>query len=506
MPDHKQTRALVHRCMSVFALFPYEDCVGISFGIVSHGTACAFSPPGGSYGPSHGEWCVHVKKPGILAASLAFAFGLIFLATSCGGDSRAEKPQSNNGRIEVEFWHAMGSNQGRAVNELVDEFNRSQDRYFVQSVYQGNYKALNQKLIASVYAGGSPAISQMYPGWATRFFRYGYLQNAAHFVENDPEFAAQLDDFYPVVLEENIFTHPETGERILSTLPFNKSVYVLYVNQTRMEALGWTEPPRIWDDLIRLAEEMTVHPEGSPQPTFYGFGTRTYVEDLTVQAMAAGMTLMDEETGEILVNTPEVHEAFRFLRRLVTGDAGGKQVGYVESGYLSNAFGSERVGMFISSTASFTYNDMSVGNKFVWNAFRVPKRDEETEGKTLMQGTNLGIFKGVPPDAQLGAWEFAKFLSSPEINAKWAIQTGYMPVRRATLDVPAFAEHLQRDGRYANAVETMNTSTFEPRVLYWESVRDVVDRQVDAVMNGRRMVEPALADAEKQIRAIQVSQ
>lgn len=407
--------------------------------------------------------------------------------------------------VEVEFWHGMGSKQGQTVNEIADKFNQSQDKWRVVPVYQGRYNSLSQKLIASCYARRNPAMSQMYPGWTTRFFQYGYLRSAADFIAEDADFRENhLPDYYETMLAENTLLHPQTGEPTLVTIPFNKSVYVLYVNQTRLEELGWTHPPRTWEEFSRLSLEMTVWPEGAAQPTVYGFASRPYIEDFTVQALSAGSQLMNEETGEILIDSPESIAALEFLRSLVTGD-GRKRSGYVDTEYLSGPFGSGRIGMFIASTASFPFNDMAVGNRFVWNAYPIPARDENTESMTLMQGTNVGIFSGLSDAENEASWEFVKFLTSPEMTAYWAMATGYMPVRRSVMDIPEFREFMDANERYANAVSTLDRAAYEPRKMYWETVRLVITREVEAFLLGRKSAEEAMAAARRAIEQVQKS-
>lgn len=422
---------------------------------------------------------------------------------ACGlaaGCTRA--PEKSEGRTVIEFWHAMGSGQGRAVNELADRFNKSQEKYYVRTVYQGRYDALNQKLIASLYAGRNPALSQMYPGWTSRFHSFGYLEPVENFLKNDPEFAAQIPDFYPVMIEEATIEDPATGEKTLVTLPFNKSVYVVQANWTMMEKLGWSEPPRTREEFIRLAEAMTVMPEGATRPTVHGFAVRGMIEDFTVQVMAANGELLDEKTGEILVDSPKTIESLKFLVRLVKSDDK-KPIGYVESNYLSSVLGSELVGMYIASTASYPFNDDAVGNKFIWRAFAVPAADPSTTPRTLMQGTNVGIYKNLTPDEKEAAWAFSKYLVEPETNALWAKLTNYMPVRRATLEVPEFAALMEANISYANAVATLDTAAYEPRMMYWESVRQTLNRTVQAVLLGREEPEAAMAAARKEIELIQ---
>lgn len=434
------------------------------------------------------------------ALTVAILALFIPLLSSC--DS-AEGARDIDDRIVVEFWHAMGSGHSAALNEIASLFNESQDRYNVVPIYQGRYNSLSQKLIASMYARRSPAMSQMYPSWTARFYQYGYLEPLNTFMDRDPDFTqADLDDFFPVMIEENTLINPETGEPELTGLPFNKSVFVLFINEERMRNAGWDEPPTTWAELQELAEAMTVRNEAGQVQTF-GFASRPYIEDLTIFNMASDTQLLDEYTQEILINTEATAASLRFLHGLVSGEEGSSRVGYVENDYLTAPFASEIVAMYVSSTAGLPFNERAIQTRFPWTVTRVPSRDAETEGRTLMQGTNVGIFRHVPEEVQQGAWEFLKFLSTAEMNAKWASATGYMPIRYSTLEVPEFKEFLNRDRRFANAVATLPHATYEPRLIYWESVRQVISQQVEAVLFNRRTIPDVLRDAHRTVETVQ---
>ncbi|MCC6545717.1 ABC transporter substrate-binding protein [Candidatus Sumerlaeota bacterium] len=415
-----------------------------------------------------------------------------------------EKPRDGE-RIKLEFWHAMGAAQGRSVNDITELFNKSQTKWQVRAIYQGQYNTLSQKLIASCYAGRQPALSQMYPSWAYRFHRYGYLIPIDEFLKSDPDFKKNdIPDFYPTMLAENTLKRPGKDAPELVSLPFNKSVYMLCVNQTRMEAAGWKEPPKTWAELRKLAEELTVVPADGGPPTTFGFASRPLIEDLTVEAFAANKQLMDEDTGIVNLDSPDVIGAMEFIHSLVTKQDG-KQLGYVEPGYLNGAFGAEKIAMYVCSTASFSFNDSAVGNKFIWRAYRMPSRDENTPGKTLMQGTSVGIFAGLDEEEKQGAWEYLKFLTSTEMTAKWSQETGYMPVRRSARNSPVLLERIKKDPSFANAIAILEDASFEPRFGWWESARNLLNREVEAVMFGRKTPKEAMSFAAKQVRDMQKS-
>lgn len=441
------------------------------------------------------------------------------LLASCGTRPANELPRDANGRILVEFWHAMSGEQAAALNDLVDQFNQSQQTYAVNAVYQGHYNSLQQKLIASLYAGRQPAASQMYGGWATRFLQAGVLQPVDHFIASDADFRDNhLADLEPAFLDDNTYRlartaegeyrlDPEAGEPLLATLPFNKSVYVLYVNDTLMHQVGFDKPPADWDELARLAKAMTDRT--NPASVRYGFATRPNVEAFTPLLMAAGINHMDEREVEFRFADEPGQAALTYLADLVLGD---NASGYVEPSYLSGPFGQGRIGMYIGSTASFPFNDSAVGTKFIWRAYPVPPRTTATEGRTLSQGTNVGVFRrgmpggsDTPAEVQQGAWQFLRFLASPEPAAEWAIRTGYVPVRRSSRELPTMQAYIEKNVNYSNALATTSSAMSEPRPTWWDSIRMFMDREVDAVLSNGKDPNAALGDALRNARMIQKS-
>lgn len=74
-------------------------------------------------------------------------------STSTSSDKSAnndEKTTENVGdRTTIVFWHSMGGNLNDAIDHLVDEYNNSQDKYFVKAEFQGEYDDALTKLRSS---------------------------------------------------------------------------------------------------------------------------------------------------------------------------------------------------------------------------------------------------------------------------------------------------------------------------------------------------------------------
>ena len=83
---------------------------------------------------------------GIMAASLAAPCSV----------SAAEK-------TTITFWHAMGGTNGEVLQQIVDDFNASQDEIEIKAEYQGTYDDTITKLKAAMQSdSGLPDVCQMY--------------------------------------------------------------------------------------------------------------------------------------------------------------------------------------------------------------------------------------------------------------------------------------------------------------------------------------------------------
>src|SRR5690606_26066235 len=153
--------------------------------------------------------------------------------------------------VKITFWHALGGEHGEIIADLVAEFNASQDEVLVDAQYQGNYGTLMQKLMAAVAAGDPPTLTGSYNNWTSVFIDADAITPMARFV-NDAQVGLsddELADFFPAFLEAN------TWDGGLYSLPFNKSVQVLYYNKDLLDQAG-VGVPRTMDELAHAVREV----------------------------------------------------------------------------------------------------------------------------------------------------------------------------------------------------------------------------------------------------------
>ena len=77
-----------------------------------------------------------------LIASVLASASLLSLLAGCSGGAAptATGESAGDGPVTIEFWHSMGSTTGELLQEIVDEFNASQDDVYVEAIYQGGVR------------------------------------------------------------------------------------------------------------------------------------------------------------------------------------------------------------------------------------------------------------------------------------------------------------------------------------------------------------------------------
>jgi multiple sugar transport system substrate-binding protein len=378
--------------------------------------------------------------------------------------------------VEVTFWHAIAQAHEAALNEIIESFQASHPHITVRPTYMGAYQDLHTALFAALSTQSRPVLTQMYESWTSEFLEQRLVVPLQVFVDAEGASAeAELADYFPSFLDNNRW-----GD-VLVTLPFNKSVYLLFVNQDLLDAAGLSIP-QTWEEMRQAAVLTTNRDENR-----YGFGVRPIMETFTpLFLMNGGEYVID---GRLNLESPESKETLQLLIDMTHHD----QTAFVESNYLTTAFGQGSVAMFTGSSAGLPYTETAVAGKFRWTVAPLPTHGDHPR-RVLSQGTNVGLITGHDPEVEWAAWEFVKYLTNAENSAGFAQASGYLPVRRSSLRIPAFQQFLEQNPNLAVATSQLEFAAFEPRVPIWETIRNTLNRQI-----GQMLTNPS-ADAESRAR------
>ena len=410
---------------------------------------------------------------------LSLILSLLILLPSLAFSSNPSSGGSSSAPVTIEFWHAMkpGTPRGEAINYLVEKFNQEHPDIRVISRFKGSkkgnpYNQLFRELLISLSLGKPPAIAQSYENWTLQFLASEKLLPLHELVKDDPQFKAQLSDFLRDFYRSNVVN----GE--LVSLPFNKSIYVLYYNEDIFDAFG-IKPPRTWDDLRKISKYIYDNTE------IYGIAINPTVDTF----VAIYLTRYDKPL-------------FRGLHPVFAGYEGIATLNYLKAltDQDKSAVVSRRAyHLFVKGEAAMVITTTSKYERFKRKAnFKVGIAPLPLErGKYPFAGTNLVIFRDIPREKQLAAYTFLKWLLKPENVLYFAMHTGYIPVRKSALQSEKYQKYLQENPEFKSVLDaTLGKLEPQPPVWAWENVRYYLTEAVTNVLIANSSPEEALKRAE----------
>ncbi len=398
----------------------------------------------------------------VLASALAVAAATVPIAAA--------------GPVTITFWHGMSGVLLAPVNQLTADFNKLNPGIVVQAQYQGNYGVLNQKLIAAVAAGNPPTISQVFGNWTDQLMRANAIVPIEKFFKGPGGLSkSELGDFYPVLIKANTF------RGAIWTLPFNKSVYILFYNADLLRQNN-LKVPQTWDEFVQVAKALTREEGG--RVTRYGFVVRPTTDYFTIMLLANGGRFLKPYGKVVDFNSQAGVEALQFLVDLVQR----YKVAYVLPGFADADFGAGKVAMYVATSPGLVFAQAAVGGKFQIGLATLPYKTTKT---TLISGTDVAILAKASPEQQLAAWKYIKFMTGTVGTSRWALATSYLPVRqsaRKTLE----SVYRKQNPLYLPNLESLAIAQTEPAMAEWQEIRDIISDAVEQAILGKATAQQAL--------------
>ncbi len=371
------------------------------------------------------------------------------------------------GKIVVNFWHGMGGPLGRVLEGMIDEYNASQDKYFINGICMGSYDTLQKKILASVVAGRSPDISQNFEALTLKLSRAGKLICLDDLIAQEPDPVAFKADIIPVLLRNNTFS----GK--VWSFPFNKSVPVLYYNKDMFREVGLDpeKPPRTIVELEAYSRKLTRDLDKDGSPDVYGFAlTLRNQWNWGCRFLSYGGNLFDPKTRKVFLDSEASRKATASYSDMIE-----KGLAKFAEGYdHQNEWLAEKVGMFEASIVSRVYLKDKI--KFDHGVAPVPYGDTPA---VILSGTNINIFDNGDPVKVEAAWDFIKWFTNTDNGARWSINSTYLPVRKSSLSSPVLTRALAEDPNFAAPYLQIDYATYDPRIPEWFECRVKISDELE---------------------------
>jgi multiple sugar transport system substrate-binding protein len=369
------------------------------------------------------------------------------------------------------FWHTQGEDRADLLEEIIADYNASGPPMPVEAVYMGSYGDIFQKTRTNLIAGSPPDMAVAYESMVAEYRTQGKVVDLDRLL-NDPQIGLDADDmadFHPSFLEQN--RYPEFDEALLS-FPFTKSLLVLYVNEDRIAEAGFSAAPQTWEEFFEQC--VAVKKLGMK-----GYAFTPDASTLDGMFISRGARLLAPDNRTTLFEEPAIVRTFDFLRRLAA-EGGLSQVDGRSDEDLKE-FVQQKAAFFIRSSTRRPVLQEQIAGKFRWSMNLLP-HDPGIEPMTILYGANICLFdKG--EERVRAAWEFIKHFTSTDVTARWALGSGYMPVRRSAEQSPEMLRWFDLHPVNRRIISMIPAARFEPRPRGWQQVRPLIERvTLDAVL------------------------
>lgn len=412
-----------------------------------------------------------MKKPAI--ASIIVLVILALLTIYPAGALAGEK-------VNVKFWHALSGSKGQVLNEIIRKFHAENPDIVIEAVYvkshdknMGNdYHSLYKRILESIARKNPPDMAQVFENWVCQLTEVGAIVPVEDFIGKPGGISEkEIDDLLPIFRKSNTF------EGKLWTLPFSKSIFVLYYNRDMFKSAGM-KPPGTWNEFRETAGKLTVK-EGN--------GTVRYgaVFEPSVDLFGHYLFSYDGDffkNGKAIFNDQVGIDDMKFWVDMVNKD---------QSALLSfnerDDFLAGRSAMYIDTSSQMGFFNEKA--KFDWGVTFLPRG---TTRKYQLTGTNIAIFSNRDKNKQMASLKFINFMFRKDISLFWTMKTGYLPLTSETVKSSSFQELINKDSRYNVGIQALEYAVVQPKVSAWEMIRGIVNDAMYEALSLRKSPTDAL--------------
>jgi len=403
-------------------------------------------------------------------------------------------------QVEIQWWHAMGGVNGERVNKIADDFNAKQSDYKVVPVYKGNYTETMTAAIAAFRAKQQPHIVQVFEvGTATMMAAKGAVYPVEQLMKDAGE-PFDKKDYLPAVISY----YTTSGGDLLS-MPFNSSTPVLWYNQDAFDKAGVTAAPKTWADMEAASKKLLA----AGYKCGFSFGWQSWVmienfsawHNLALGSKENGFTGLDTE---FTFNNAAVKAHMANIGKWQKSGVfnyGGRR------GDSLPMFTNAECGMWLNSSAY--YGGIKKQAKFKFNQAMLPHYPDVAAKpqNSIIGGATLWVLKGHDMGDYKGVAKFMTHLSSAEVQSWWHQETGYVPITTAAYELSKKQGFYDANPGTDTAIKQLSLNTPTPnskglRFGNFVQIRDVINEEMEAIWNGSKTADAALAAATERGNAL----
>lgn len=422
--------------------------------------------------------------------TLLFSVGV--LAAGCGNSETADSSgnESADGKTTLDFWSFWGSGaRQEVIEEIIDDFNASQDKIEVKYSYQP-WGDIWTKSLSSITAGNPPDVIVQDINSVAQRAEAQQATNLSEYIEE-----GFSDEFYPQLWD----TVEYEGDAY--AVPFNTDTQVIFYNKTLFKEAGISEEqlPQTWEELETVARKLDVK-NGDDFERIGFYPLWNLGADVWALNADDGVSWFDKDEN-VKIDTDNKVEALEWILDWQ------EYYGQDTINRLEAEFGSGVTDPFISGLVAMRAQNINYYSSLAENApddfefgvIQIPEKESGSGHWSWGGGFVLEVPYGAKdPEA---SYEFIKYLSTPEVQEKFGEKSFDIMANRTANENLVNNDNLDENGQmiYQMADENFANTVITPVPLTAPDFSSLVNEQIDQIMLGSKTPAEGLADAQKAV-------
>lgn len=422
--------------------------------------------------------------------TLLFSVGV--LAAGCGNSETADSSgnESADGKTTLDFWSFWGSGaRQEVIEEIIDDFNASQDKIEVKYSYQP-WGDIWTKSLSSITAGNPPDVIVQDINSVAQRAEAQQATNLSEYIEE-----GFSDEFYPQLWD----TVEYEGDAY--AVPFNTDTQVIFYNKTLFKEAGISEEqlPQTWEELETVARKLDVK-NGDDFERIGFYPLWNLGADVWALNADDGVSWFDKDEN-VKIDTDNKVEALEWILDWQ------EYYGQDTINRLEAEFGSGVADPFISGLVAMRAQNINYYSSLAENApddfefgvIQIPEKESGSGHWSWGGGFVLEVPYGAKdPEA---SYEFIKYLSTPEVQEKFGEKSFDIMANRTANENLVNNDNLDENGQmiYQMADENFANTVITPVPLTAPDFSSLDNEQIDQIMLGSKTPAEGLADAQKAV-------
>jgi multiple sugar transport system substrate-binding protein len=413
---------------------------------------------------------------------------ILFVLSAIAGGVLAQDDE-----VTVVLWMHTHDPRIALDEELIAEFEAENPSITVEYYVVPEGEDFELSLATALAGGGGPDLFNSWTG------SIGQYRAAGINAPLDVEAAGyeSYDDVYAAYDSgEALLAGARFGEELYG-LPTELSIYACYANDDMFEAAGLdaaTDFPETWEEMVEVAEQLTVREDGVPVIRGYDFNWANPIfMYLTMEPMIAqlGVQLIDEENYTADINNDAVKQVMQYWSDWVNvHNLGGPQ--YTAS---RDAFWAQELA--IECTEGNWAVPILDENEINWSVHPVPRFADATSNNGFaIYAYFFQVNQYAEPEVQAAAWKLARFMT--DHPAEYFETAGLFQPR---VEFTA-SEEFQNDPVMPLFFDEMSKSLSHPRIAGFNEVSDALARARDRIVLAGEDIDTVLAEAQDEVNRI----